>query len=182
MLLAAAATYGSAIWAARPWFGLTREWLTVSMQIEFLVIHSFAWIMLIAWFKPKTLRLKILRWAAFLAFAALYLYAAFESKGGWASVGTFLGLTGITYLGAMLRRISVGEMILLGVRWFFNSFAFLFLSDKLGLPGTVNNWAGLPGILEFGLWYFVALAAFEGVVALGRLLVARHPDGAAGGA
>lgn len=168
MLLLTAATYGSALGTGRPWFGFTREWLTVMMQIEFLVIHSFAFLMLIAWFQPKTRRLRVARWAVFLAFSALYLYAALTSAGGWASVGTFLGLTAVTYLGAMLRRLSTAELILTGVRWMFNAFVFLIVSGEMHLPNTVNDWVGLPRVIEFGLWYFLALAAFEAALAWGR--------------
>ncbi len=171
-LLLTAATYRSAVRAARPWFGFTREWLATMMQIEFLVIHSFAFIMLVAWWKPQTVPLKVLRWTVFAAFSGLYLYAAFESEGGWASVAAFLGLTAVTYLGAMLRRLATGEMVLLGFRWLFNSFAFLFLADKLGLPDTVNDWAGRPEVLNFGFWYFAALALVEVLIAGGRWLAA----------
>ena len=173
-LLLTAAAYGSALWSVKPWFGFTREWLTIMMQIEFLVIHSFAFIMVIAFLKPQALGWRILRWTLFGAFSALYLFAAWESEGGWASAGTFLGLTAVTYLGAMLRRISVVEMILLGIRWFFNSFVFLFLSDKLDLPTTVNDWTGLPRVLEFGLWYFIALAVVETAIAWGRWFFMRE--------
>ena len=176
-LLVTAASYGSALWTARPWFGFTRDWLTVMMQIEFLVIHSFAFLMLIAWFKPKPVPLKIVRWVGFLAFSALYIYAALESEGGWASVATFLGLTAVTYLGAMFHKVTTGEMILLGVRWLFNSFLFLFLSDKLDLPGTVNDWVGLPSVLKFGLWYFLVLAVVEALIAWGRLYLGESDKG-----
>ena len=46
--------------------------------------------------------------------------------------------------------------------------ATVLASMKADLPGTVNDWVGLQGVLEFGLWYFVVLAAFEGLIVLGR--------------
>lgn len=172
-LLLTASTYGSALWAERPWFGFTVDWLTIMMQIEFLVIHSFAFIMVIACLKPKRPFLKFMRWVAFAAFAALYVFAAWESKGGWASVGAFLGLTAVTYLGAMLHRIWIGELVLLGVRWMVNSFAFLFLADKTGTPDVVNDWVGQPSVLEFGFWYFAVLVIFEGMISWGRWFLTR---------
>lgn len=95
------AAYVAAYYEGTELFGLSARWLSELMQIEFLVIHSFLFLGLIALPKADTKKEKITQWSAFFVFLSGYLL--FASSAGWAGIGAFLGATAATYFGFLLN-------------------------------------------------------------------------------
>ena len=147
------ARYMPEAYASRP------SWLYATMQIEFLVIHSFAFIgFAVAW-RPEGLRGQIMRQVLFWGLMSLYL--AFAYKNGWQGIAIFLSATLATYLGLLLNLKSPVAVAELVTRWLFLFFLSIIVWAMNDMPEDVGNWDRTERTLNSGLWYFGIIALME---------------------
>jgi hypothetical protein len=135
------------------------SWLTGAMQAEFLVIHSMAFLGLLALWKPKDAKQAQTRAVAFWGLFALYLLLAW--KAGPHQLATFAGLTFVTYLGLFLNWRSESALVQLGARWFVGFVLFIAALQIFGAPKNASQWAGRASVVHAGALYFLALALVE---------------------
>jgi hypothetical protein len=145
--------YGTAI------MGFTRGQLAKLMQIEFLVIHSFPFMAIVAMGKPKNKSGKIMQWCVFWGLLSVYIYLAF--KMGFASVLIFLGLTLATYLGFLLNLTKPNAFAQLLARWIASFVAFMIFGLSTRMPENVSIWHETKAVLYFGMLYFASLGFLE---------------------
>jgi hypothetical protein len=139
---------------------MDRRWLGALMGIEFLVIHSFPFMMLIGSVRPRDDGARKCRSAAFWGlFAVYFLFAA--QLAGAAGVLAFAGLTVATYLGYLLRRTSPDAVMQLAARWASSFLVFIICSAAAGMPEGVDDWPEHGRVLFFGLAYFLVLGLLE---------------------
>ncbi len=143
----------------KPFPGTDRQWLYAMMQMEFLVIHSMAFLGFVALWKPVDRAAARARAAIFWGLAALY--GAMALKFGWNHLAIFAGLTVSTYLGLFLNWRSPSAQLQLGVRWLLGTVIFVAAIIACGAPKRVNAWANSSAVLYAGTLYFFALAAVE---------------------
>ncbi len=135
-------------------------WLASIMTIEFLVIHSFPFMMLIASYEPKTAFGKRSQKAAFWTMLGVYVLFALK-EGGLSGAIAFAGLTVSTYLGYLLRRTGPDAVAQLMARWVMSFFAFIGAMMVTGTSGDIDKWTGSVRILFSGMLYFTALGLLE---------------------
>ena len=143
----------------KPFLGATRPWLAAAMQAEFLVVHSMAFLGLIALWKPVDAAAARLR--AGLFWVTFALYAAAALKAGWPLFLIFIGLTFVTYLGLFLNWRSPSAQVQLGVRWAVGMALFLVALGVCGAPQDVGSWTRSSSVIAAGALYFFSLAAVE---------------------
>jgi hypothetical protein len=138
--------------------GISPSWLGKMMGIEFLVIHSFPFMMLFGTGKNKLplTASKVVFWFLFVVY---FLFAL--KMAGPAGVLAFGTLTVTTYLGFLLRRTSPDAMVQLCVRWFASFMAFMMASAVSGVSSNSESWPQERAALFFGMVYFVLLAVLE---------------------
>jgi hypothetical protein len=129
------------------------------LQIEFLVIHSFVFLGLVALAKSDTRKETIIQWSVCSVFLTGYL--AFAARAGWSGVGAFLGATAATYLGFLLNLTAPGRGLQLGLRWVVSFVAFMIGSGIADLPEDVGTWDRDPDTIFLGMIYFSTLGVFE---------------------
>ena len=139
---------------------MDRHWLGLMMGIEFLVIHSFPFMMLIGSASSLTGRATTCRQVAFWGLFCIY-YAMAASMGGLAAVVTFASLTVATYLGYLLRRTSPGAVGQLAMRWGLSVLVFMITATATGMPEDVEEWFDHTRVLHFGMAYFLSLGLLE---------------------
>ena len=130
------------------------------MEIEFLVIHSFPFLVIIGLLRPETKKLRIIRTLGFWGLLAIYIIFAFTMD-GWAGIFTFTGLTLVTYVGFFLRITEPKLVAQLVVRWFVNFILFLLFVGIMKMPESVERWHSYKQVYDFGLSYFFCLGAIE---------------------
>jgi hypothetical protein len=155
----AAQFYAMAGASRQPLFGAGRETLTRIMQVEFLVIHSMAFLGLVALWKPGDAAGRRTRAVLFWGLAGLYCLAA-GSRGG-ESLLVFLGLSFVTYLGLFLNWHSPSAMVQLGARWLVGTALFLIALGVFGAPKNAGEWLGRQSVIKAGTLYFASLALLE---------------------
>ena len=121
-----AAGYASLKYEHRPLLGMGWHGMGQLMQIEFLVIHSFPFITVVALLRPSTLGWRILQWSAFWVLLGLFVNGAWLS-GRWWGIQAFAGLTLATYLGFLLHWTRGAQILLLGLRWLISFSALMIL-------------------------------------------------------
>ena len=142
------------------YLGISRLWLAQMLKIEFLVIHSFPFITLIALAKPQTRNKKIIQWVGFSGLMCLYI-GGVCAVGGWQGLVLFVSLTISTYLGFMLQLYERNTKVILCVRWAVNTTVFLACAMIFRLPSTVNDWHLASTAPSCGLVYFVIITLVE---------------------
>jgi hypothetical protein len=158
--LALAGIYALTLFRGVTVFGLTAHWLTVLMGIEFLVIHSFPFMMFIAAAKPPEPAGKRCQKALFWGLLSLYLLGALK-MGGVAGLVSFVSLTITTYLGYLLRMTSPEATAQLVARWAASTLVFMFGAAVMRMPESVEEWFGERRTLYYGMLYFALLGLFE---------------------
>lgn len=143
----------------KPLFGADAKALTLLMQVEFLVIHSMAFLGLVALWRPQDEKARKTRAIVFWGLFGLYSLASLNQ--GWRFFAVFFGLTFVTYLGLFLNWRSESAKLQLGARWAVGFVAFLVANGIFGTPKNVGEWAGLAPVVRAGALYFLALGAVE---------------------
>jgi hypothetical protein len=155
-----AAGYASLKYEHRPLLGMGWHGMGQLMQIEFLVIHSFPFITVVALLRPSTPKGKMFRRIAFWGLLILYISGAY-SMGGWWGILTFAGLTLATYLGFLLHMTRGLEILRLGFRWLVSFVLFLVLAGFTRMPEAVESWSDTSKVYAFGFYYFLILGVLE---------------------
>ena len=135
------------------------RYLAQLMQVEFLVIHSFPFICLIALQRPRSWRGKGVQGYLFTALLSLYMLAA--GKESVAGVLIFLSATLVTYLGFLLRLRDPGAAVNLLKRWGVSFAFFILWCMILGMESEVSQWRPGDKLFGFGFLYFLSLALAE---------------------
>jgi len=125
------------------------------MGIEFLAIHSAAILGIIASIPAVRWKGMVVKYAAFLAFAALYVALGVKNMGWVPSLG-FLFLLGSKYAGYYFNPPRENEKFIIACRWFVTFLTFIF-AGMLIEDRSLHTAANLP----FGFFYFTALGTFE---------------------
>lgn len=128
--------------------------LSEVMGIEFLCIHSTAFLGLLALSSPTRWRTRALKYAGFAMLFALYLGVALNNFSGW-SVVSFAYLTLARLATFRWRRIDESELISMALRWASQFMYFMFFAALL------NNTSFGGQNLLWGAWYFGALCLLE---------------------
>lgn len=140
--------------------GLTSRMLKLMMELEFLVIHSFPFLVLFAILPGNTEKQrKFFRWG-FWALLCLYVLAAGDIGGIWGII-VFAGLTFSTYLGFFFRMYTEQAMVELAVRWAANFVVFILGAGFFDLPQSVDDWVSEHRTIYFGAAYFLVLGCLE---------------------
>jgi hypothetical protein len=137
--------------------GVTGEWLSLLVKVEFLVIHSFPFLALITLPRLKWRRWRIFQWFLFVTWMCLYMGFAVADESGLAGIAAFLVATAGTYLGFLLRWSDVRRIAQLALRWLTS---FILFMAAAGIAGT-KDWRLSPEVLLQGLLYFTALGLLE---------------------
>jgi hypothetical protein len=140
--------------------GMEREELSLVMGIEFIVIHSFPFIFLIALAKPAAIKWKIARWIGFWGMLAFYIWMAYYQYKFWGLI-SFLGVTLVTYIGFLLRLNSPRLTVQLVARWIFTFVAYLVSMGTSGMPENVSDWGSSGNIFIFGMMFFLFVGFLE---------------------
>jgi hypothetical protein len=155
------AAYGWFHWTDKPFLGMDAPWLVTIVHVEFLAIHSFPFVMMIALRRPRLPQFQGLR-VLLLALLLLMYLAAAHSVAGWQGVGLFASLATITYLGFLVNLDEgVRKFPELGLRWLCNYILLVFLAAWFQLPSDAASWGIGDGILPVGGFYFLGLAWLE---------------------
>ena len=144
---------------SKPFLGADRRMLTTLMQAEFLVIHSMAFLGLLALWKPADDKGRQTRAWVFWGLFGLYCAAAISQ--GFAYFTVFFGLTFVTYLGLFMNWRSESALLQLVARWAFGFVVFLTAIGICGTPKKVDHWTGSSSVITAGVIYFLVLAALE---------------------
>ena len=78
------------------------DWLVAILNVEFLVVHSFPFLLMVVLQRPRLPQWQGLRGLAFGLLLLMYVAGAHDLA-GWQGVGLFLSLAGVTYLGFFVR-------------------------------------------------------------------------------
>lgn len=143
----------------QPFLGADVRGLTGLMRVEFLVIHSTAFLGALALWKTQTVGQARARTVGFWGLFALYILLAL--KGGLLQLAAFLFLTVSTYLGLFLNWRSPSVVVQLGVRWVVGFLIFIVVVGVLGTPKDVDRWVGNGQVMLAGLVYFAAIGLVE---------------------
>ncbi len=140
--------------------GMEGDELCLVMGIEFIVIHSFAFIFLIAIAKPTAIKWKIMRWLGFWGLLALYFWMA-HYQYGMRGLVSFIAITIVTYIGLLLRLNSIRLTVQLVARWIFTFIAYVVSMGTSGMPEIVSNWGSSDNIHMFGMMFFLFIGFLE---------------------
>lgn len=143
----------------KPLFGAGARELTLLMQVEFLVLHSMAFLGWVALWRPADGKARQTRAVVFWVLFALYCAAALSQ--GWRYFLLFFGLTFVTYLGLFLSWGSQSAQLQLGARWLGGFLVFILANGLFGTPEDVGAWSGSRSVVRAGALYFLGLAALE---------------------
>ncbi len=155
------AAYGWFHGAGRPLLGMDARWLVAVVRVEFLAVHSFPFVMLVALRRPRLPQYQGLR-VLMLGLLFLMYFALAHSVAGWQGVFLFASLAAITYLGFLVNlEAGIRKFPELGLRWLCNYVLLVFLATWFQLPSEAASWSIEDGILSVGGLYFLALAGLE---------------------
>jgi hypothetical protein len=130
------------------------------VEIEFIVIHSFIFIVMVYFWKPEEKKQQVLRLVYFWGLLGLYIMMASMVYGFWGFF-IFCSLALVTYIGFVLRITEPKRIAQLLVRWGVNFVIFIFLAIVFGMPKGVDKWHNSKYIYAYGAIYFIALGIFE---------------------
>lgn len=149
--------------------GMSRTILTRLMMVEFLAIHSGAFLGFFFFWRPSDRKNTVAKWVIFCVILGLYCAAAFNV--GRDLFVMFVIGSGLPYLGMMLARdrASLRQM---WARWTWSFLAFMAASGPTGTPGSVNQWTDRQSVVWACLIYFTLLALAE----LSGIYYTREPD------
>ena len=133
--------------------------LTLLMQVEFLVIHSTAFLGFVGLWRPENAAGRKTRAVAFWGLFGLYCLMAGSQGSKYLLV--FFGLTFVTYLGFFMSWGARSARQQLVARWTLGFVLFLVAGGFFGAPQNVGHWGGRDSVLKAGALYFLALAALE---------------------
>ena len=147
--------YAAAI-AGRPLRIMPPEWLCTMTAAQFLAIHSFFFLLLIAMPSPKCWEWRTFQFIIFGSILSFYMAAALSQ--GFDCMTAFLSGALATYGGMLLRGASGNAVSLAVKRWAASLalFVVLILATGAGMPGREGT-----RTLYFGLFYFLGLMALE---------------------
>lgn len=145
------------------------NWLFTLMRTQFLVIHSFPFLMLIVLVRPPLLRWRIVQVYVFLAFFSIYVILSRQD--GWDGVLTFVTSTLGVYSGLLLRLSDEKVLTQMGKRWLLSFGLFIVLALLLDLPEENADWFASRNVLHFGLLFFLGLGISEAVGLYDRLWI-----------
>ena len=155
------AAYGWFYKTGRPLLGMDAHWLVAIVRVEFLAIHSFPFVMMVALRRPLLPQYQGLR-VLLLGLLFLMYFAFAHSVTGWQGVFLFTSLTSVTYLGFFVNLDEgIRKFPELGLRWLCNYVLLVFLAAWFQLPSEAASWTVGDGILPLGGLYFLALAGLE---------------------
>jgi hypothetical protein len=137
--------------------GVSGEWLSLLVKVEFLVIHSFPFLALITLPRLKWRRWRIFQWFLFVTWMCLYLAFAVADESGLAGIAAFLVATAGTYLGFLLRWTDIRRIAALAKRWLVS---FILFMAAAGIAGS-EDWRFSRALLLHGLIYFAAVGLME---------------------
>lgn len=133
--------------------------LTLLVQVEFLVIHSTAFLGFLGLWQPENAAGRKTRAVAFWGLFGLYCLMA--AAQGLKYLIVFFGLTFVTYLGFFMSWGSRSATQQLVARWAIGFAVFILAVGVFGTPKNVTEWTGRASVLKAGALYFLALAALE---------------------
>lgn len=131
--------------------GVTRRGLTSVMQVELLVIHSIAFLGMIALWQPAGRSGRVLRALLFWGVCGIYVAFSIGFGRGYDHLLMFPGLTLVTYLGLFMSWNRPGAVVQLGARWLAAFLIFIVASGVAGAPRSVDSWTGDSRVLV-GCW------------------------------
>ncbi len=137
--------------------GVSGDWLSLLVKVEFLVIHSFPFLALITLPRLKWRRWRIFQWFLFVTWMCLYLAFAVADESGLAGIAAFLVATAGTYLGFLLRWSDARRIAALAKRWLMS---FILFMAAAGIAGS-EDWRLSSALLLHGLLYFAAVGLLE---------------------
>ena len=147
--------YAAAI-AGRPLSFMPSEWLCIVTLAQFLAIHSFFFLLLIAMPNPKYWEWRTFQFIVFASILSFYMAVALSQ--GVDCMTAFLSGALATY-GGMLLRGTGGNAVNLAVKRWAASLA-LFVVMALATGGNMPGREGTR-TLYFGLFYFLGLMGLE---------------------
>jgi hypothetical protein len=136
------------------------RWLRSIVALQFIVIHSFPFLMAIAMVRHPATGCRWCRGILFWGLSAFYLAGSFQ-LGGFPGLLSFVGLTFTTYVGFLLRRTQPGAGFDLTLRWMVGMALFMTAAIVFDMPPDVESWPSFPQALWFGFTYFLALGFIE---------------------
>lgn len=125
------------------------------MGIEFIAIHSAAFLGLIAAIPAASWKGKGIKYAVFLLIAALYVALGVRNMGWIPSLGLIF-LLGSKYAGYYFNPPRENEKFIIACRWLITFLTFM-LAGVMMEDRTLKS----IGTLPFGFFYFTALGTFE---------------------
>lgn len=128
----------------------------VMMEIQFLVIHSFPFMVIMVSGIENKAGKRALFWLLFL----IYMLFAWQSD-GVSGLAQFAGLTFATYYGVSLKDGWRDDKASLVVRWAGSLAAFMVLAIATGMSSDVNDWSGQSRAPLFGALFFLSLGLLE---------------------
>ena len=160
-LLFTSAAYGWFLRTGTPLLGMDADWLVAILNVEFLVVHSFPFLLMIVLQHPRLPQWQGVRGLGFGLLLLMYVTGAHDLA-GWQGVGLFLSLAGVTYLGFFVRfDEGIHKFPELGLRWLCNTILFMSLIVWFQLPSDAESWEVYDGVLPVGGLYFLGLAGLE---------------------
>lgn len=158
--LSLAATYMLAAFWSVTFPGMEHKRLGYLMMIEFLVIHSFGFLGLLAMAKPTMKGQRPLQWILFWGLVALYCVFA-SMAGGVSGIISFFSLGVVTYFGFLLNLTSERAKAHLITRWFLSAYLYAITIGITGTDTGMRDWNRSVEVLYFGMLYFGALGLLE---------------------
>jgi hypothetical protein len=160
-LLFTSAAYGWFQRTRTPLLGMDADWLVAIVNVEFLVVHSFPFLLMVALQRPRLPQWQGVRGLAFGLLLLMYFTGAHDLA-GWQGVGLFASLAAVTYLGFFVRfDEGIHKFPELGLRWLCNTILLISLAAWFQLPSDAASWDVGNGVLPVGGLYFLCLAGLE---------------------
>ena len=138
---------------------LDEKWLQVMMRTQFLVIHSFPFLMLIALVRPTLLRWRILQWYIFVGFFSVYILLSRQD--GWDGVIAFVAGTVGVYGGFLLRLSDQKALAQMGKRWLASFALFIGAAILFRTPEDVADWTHSRAALYLGCLFYLGTGILE---------------------
>ena len=158
--LSLAVTYMLAAFWSVTFPGMEHKRLGHLMMIEFLVIHSFGFLGVLAMAKPTMKGQRPLQWIIFCGLTALYFVFAY-SAGGISGIISFVSLGVVTYFGFLLNLTSERAKAHLITRWLLSAFIYAITMEIAGADSSMRDWTRNVHALYFGMLYFGVLGLLE---------------------
>jgi hypothetical protein len=155
--------------AAYGWFhstgtallGMDASWLIAIVRVEFLAVHAFLFLMILAVRRPQLPQFQGLRCLGLGLLLFFYMTAA-HSLASWQGVVLFASLGAATYLGFFVNLDEgIRKLPELGLRWICNLVLLILLARWFEMPSEVSTWDIGDGILSVGGLYFLGLTGLE---------------------